>query len=220
MMLLFVIIGLGATALLLTAGYLFGVKQGYDAREQLRRQNLMQAAEMKLLPERLLQRQSEQEDSLRATIQQVLTPLVQRERLSQELSHLEARLGHDSDLTILLDQMAEKGNFEAVLLSDEQGWPLATSSNTRNPERLGATASLLLLLADRMGRDGAPAPLALMLHDETNTAILCRIFRVGDQRLSITAASTGAQLTPTALDPVLMKVDAVLLKRNYQRLGV
>lgn len=217
-MLLPAIIGLGATVLLLTAGYLFGLKQGYDAREQLRKQNLMQAAKMKELPERLLQRQNEQEDSLRVAIQQLLNPLVQRERLSQELSHLEARSGHDGDLTILLDQMAERGNFEAVLLSDEEGWPLAASSNTRDPERLGAIASQLLLLADRMSRDGAPAPIALMLHDETNTATLSRIFRVGDQRLSLTAASTGAQFTPTALDPALVKVDAVLLKRNYQRL--
>jgi hypothetical protein len=218
MILLSAIIGIGAATLLLTAGYLFGVKRGYHAREKLRRQVLMQAAEMKQLPEQLLQRQNEQEDSLRATIQQVLTPLVQREQLSHELSHLEAKLGHDSDLTTLLDQIAEKGNFEAVLLGDEAGWPLAASSNTRDLERLGATSSLLLILADRMSRDSAPAPLALMVHDEANKVTLCRIFRVSGQRLSLTAASTGAQLTPTALDPALVKVSAVLSNRGYQPL--
>jgi predicted regulator of Ras-like GTPase activity (Roadblock/LC7/MglB family) len=218
MMLLSAIIGLGAATLLLTAGYLFGVKQGRHAREKLHRQNLMQAAEMRQLPEQLPQQHNEQDDSLRATIQQVLTPLVQRERLSHELSHLETRLGHDSDLKALLDQLAEKGNFEAVLLGDEAGWPLAASSNTRDLEKLGAISSLLLLSADRMSRDGAPAPLALMIHDEANKVTLCRIFRVGGQRLSLIAASTGAQLTPTALDPALVKVDAVLLNRNYQKL--
>ncbi len=218
MILLSAIIGLGAATLLLTAGYLFGVKQGYHAREHLRRLNQMQAADMRQLPEQFLQRQNEQEDNLRATIQQVLTPLVQREQLSHELSHLEPRLGHDNDLTMLLDQIAEKGNFEAVLLGDEAGWPLAASSNTRNLEKLGATSSLLLLLADRMSRDGAPAPLALMVLDEANKVTLCRIFRVSGQRLSLIAASTGAQLTPTALDPALVKVDAVLLKRNLQQL--
>jgi hypothetical protein len=177
----------------------------------------MQAAEMKQLPEQLLQRQNEQEDSLRATIQQVLTPLVQREQLSHELSHLEPRLGHDNDLTMLLDQIAEKGNFEAVLLGDEAGWPLAASSNTRDLERLGATSSLLLILADRMSRDSAPAPLALMVHDEANKVTLCRIFRVSGQRLSLTAASTGAQLTPTALDPALVTVNAVLSNRSNQQ---
>jgi predicted regulator of Ras-like GTPase activity (Roadblock/LC7/MglB family) len=216
-MILSAIIGFGATILLLTAGYLFGLKQAYDAREQLRKQNLMLAAKMKELPERLLQGQNEREESLRLAIQQVLNPLIKREQLSQELSHLEVKLGHDGDLTALLDQMAEKGNFEAILLSDEEGWPIAASSNTRDPERLGAIASQLLLFAGRLGRGGTPAPLALMLHDETNTVTLSRIFRVGDQRLSLTAAAPGAQLTSTALDPALVKIDAVLLKRSYLR---
>ncbi|MCK7533022.1 MAG: hypothetical protein MZV63_19325 [Marinilabiliales bacterium] len=169
------------------------------------------------MPEQLSQRPNEQENNLLATLQQVLTPLVQREQLSHELSHLEARLGHGSDLTILLDQIAEKGNFEAVLLGDEAGWPLAASSNTRDLERWGATTSLLLLLADRMSRDSAPAPLALMVHDEANKVTLCRIFRVSGQRLSLTAASTGAQLTPTALDPALVKVNAALSNRSNQQ---
>lgn len=214
MILLSAIIGLGAATLLLAAGYLFGVKRGHHAREHLRRQNLMQAAEMRLLPEQLPRPQDERDDGLRATIQQVLTPLVQRERLSHELSHLEAKLGQGKDLTTLLDQIAEKGNFEAVLLGDEAGWPLAASSNTQDLERWGATTSLLLVLADRLSRDDAPAPLALMVLDEANKVTLCRLFRASGQRLSLTAASTGAQLTPTALDPALVKVNAVLSNRS------
>ena len=111
MILLPAIIGVGAAILLLTAGYLFGVKRGYHAREQLRRQNLMQAAEMEQLPEQLLHRQNEQDDSLRATIQQVLTPLVQREQLSHEFSHLEARLGHHSDLMVLSIRSRKKATL-------------------------------------------------------------------------------------------------------------
>jgi len=210
MMLLAAIIGLGAGVFLLTAGYLFGVKRGYHAREKLRSQNLVHTEEFRHLQEQLSQRQNEQGESLRATIQQILAPLVQSEQLAFKLSDLKGRLGHHSDLTTLLDQIAEKGNFAAVLLSEEEGWPLAASSNTRDLERLGATASLLLLVADRMGRSGAPAPLALMVHDEANKVTLCRIFRVGDQRLSLIAVSASAQLTPTALDPALVKVDAVL----------
>ncbi len=217
MILLSAIIGIGAATLLLAAGYLFGVKRGHHAREHLRRQNLVQAAEMKRLPDPVLRPQNEQDDSLRATIQQVLTPLVQRERLSHELSHLET-MGQEKDLTILLDQIAEKGNFETVLLGDEAGWPLAASSNTQDLERWGATTSLLLLLADRVGRDNAPAPLALMVHDEANKVTLCRIFRASGQRLSLTAASTGTQLTPTALDPALVKVSAALSKRSNPRI--
>ena len=209
MILLSAVIGIGAAVLLLTGGYLFGASRGYQAREQLRKQNLEQAEEIGLLRQRL-SLPDEGDENLRTTIEQVLSPLIQRERLSFELSHLKAATGRRSDLTALLDQIADKGNFSAVLLSDEEGWPLASSSNTRELDRLCATASLLFLLAERIARDSAPAPLSLMVHDESNTVTLCRIFRVGDQRLSLTAVSAGAQLTPTALDPALVKVDAVL----------
>jgi len=209
MILLPAVIGVGAAVLLLTAGYLFGANRGYQAREQLRRQNLEQAEEMGLLRQRLSLPEERDED-LHTTIKRVLTPLIQRERLSFDLSHLKATSGRRSDLTTLVDQIAEKGNFSAVLLSDEAGWPLASSNNARDLDRLGATTSLLFLLADRIARDKAPAPLSLMVHDEANTVTLCRIFRVGSQRLSLTAVSTGTQLTPMTLDPALAKVEAVL----------
>ena len=209
MILLSAVIGVGAAVLLLTGGYLLGANRGYRAREQLRRQNTEQAEQIGLLRQRLLPL-DEGDENLRTTIKQVLTPLLEREQLSFELSHLVATSGRRSDLTALMDQIAEKGNFLAVLLSDEDGWPLASSSNTRDLERLGATASLAFLLADRIARDSAAAPLSLMVHDEANTVTLCRIFSVADQRLSLTAVSSGAQLTPMALDPALVKVAAVL----------
>lgn len=209
MILLSAMIGLSAAVLLLTIGYILGAKRAHSAREELRNQNLAQAEKMKQLREHL----SQQDDSLRATIQQVLTPLVRREQLAFELANLEAKQGQ-SDLTVLLNQIAEKAHFATVLLSDDEGWPLAANSSTRDLERLGATALLLLLLADRLGRDGALAPLALMLLDETNNVILCRIFHIDGQRLSLTAVSGDAQLTPTALDPALVKVKAILSNRK------
>jgi predicted regulator of Ras-like GTPase activity (Roadblock/LC7/MglB family) len=214
--LLSAIIGLGASALLLTAGYLFGVKRAYSAREQLRTQYLTQAEGVKQLREQLSQRESEQDDSLRAAIQQVLTPLMQRERLAFDLAHLEAGSSRYVDLTQLLDQIAEKGNFAAVLLTDQEGWPIAASSSTRDLEGLSATASLLFVLADRLGRDAGSAAQALMIHTDTSQMILCRLFRVGDQRLSLTAVSGDAQLTATALNPALVKVEAALSNRQYR----
>ncbi len=213
MILLSAIVGLGASVLLLFAGYLFGVKRGSDVREDLRRQDLTQTQDLKRLREQLSQRSDEEQESLKAAIQQALTPLVQRDRLSFELSHLEGRSGHHSDLTRLLDQIADKGNFTAVLLSDDEGWPLAASSNAKEADRLAATSSLLLLVADRLSRDSAPAPLSLMVHDGANVVTLCRIFKVDDHRLALVAVSPGAQLSPTALDPALTRIDAVLSNR-------
>jgi len=210
MILLSTTMGLAAAVFLLTAGYLFGARQGYAAREQLRRENLAQAEDLARLRERLAQQIGEGEEGLRAAIERLLTPLVQRERLSLELSDLKAQAGRHGELTALLDQIAEKGNFAAVLLSDQGGWPIAASRQTRDLERLGAIASLLVVVADRIKRDGGTRPLSLMIHDEASQVTLCRIFRAGDQGLSLTAVSTGTQLTPTALDPALGKVEGVL----------
>jgi hypothetical protein len=210
------IVGLAAAVFLLTAGYLFGVKRGAQARERLRNQDLAQAQELARLREQLSQRSSEEEGKLKAAIEQILSPLLQRDRLAFELAHLEGQPERQGDLNQLLDQIADKGNFATVLLSDNAGWPLAASRHAEELERLGAITSLLLLIADRMGVDGGPAPLALMVHDTANTVTLCRIFRVGDHRLALTAVAPGAQLTCTALDPALVKVDAALLDRERE----
>lgn len=210
-MLLAAIIGIGAAVLLLTAGYLFGVNRGYQARDQLRKQNLEYVSELVNVHHQLNQHRSGTDETLRTTIQELLTPILERDQLAHGLSQLRAASGR-RDVAALLDQIAERGNFSAVLLSNEDGIPLASSHNTRDIDRLAATASLLLFLADRMVRDHSPAPLSFMVHDEANALTLSRIFHVGDQRLSLTAVSTGAQLSPTALDPTLAKIDGVLLQ--------
>jgi predicted regulator of Ras-like GTPase activity (Roadblock/LC7/MglB family) len=247
------IMGVSAAALLLTAGYLFGAKRGYQAREQLLDQNLDQVEELRRLQEQLalkddhpvqgataelkvmieallrqgdalqrtleplLQRDKDAE-ALHTTIQQVLTPLLQqvltpltqRDRLSFALANLQTGSGRRGDLLHLVDQIAEKGGFVTVLLSDEEGLPLAASSNARDLERLAAISSLSLLVADRLAQDKAPTPLAVMVHDAANKLTLCRIFRIGDQRLLLTAVSTDSQLMPTILDPALAKLDILL----------
>ena len=91
--------------------------------------------------------------------------------------------------------------------------PVATSRTTLDLERVAATASLLLLLADRIGRDGAPMPLSLTVHDASNVFTLCRLFCIGNQRLTLSVVAMGGQLTPTAIDPALVKFNATLLNR-------
>jgi hypothetical protein len=149
-------------------------------------------------------------ESLRTIVEQALTPLKQREQLAYELSMLNTSSVDRSNLVQLLDQIAEKGQFWAVALHDEQGLLLAASRNAKNLDRLTAISAMVLLFADRIGRNEAPKPLSLLVHDESNLATLCRIFHVGEQRLLLSAVSTGTQLTCIALDPALSKVGAVL----------
>lgn len=241
------ILGISAATVLIIAGYIFGTKHGFRAREKLRQQSLLQARELLNMRKQHIQslkedddalvlkkdlgkmtqallRQSDamhrmleplnrrdaEVDSLRSIVEQALTPLTHHERLAFELSNLDTNAGNRSDLARLLDEIAKKGQFWDVSLHDEQGLPLAASSNSKNIDRLTAIAAMVLLFAERIGRNGSPTPLSLLIHDEANMATLCRIFHVGEQRLLLSAVSTGAQITPTALDPALTKVDAVL----------
>ena len=205
------IIALGAAALLLTAGYLFGVQRAFGAREALRAQTLKQAQDIEVLREELAHKSAEQERSLRSTIESAIAPLMQREQLSVDLSHVRSDAGARRDLAQLLDRIAEAGNFSDVVLSDEDGLALASNRGAPDADRLAANSSLVLLMADRIAGEGRPLPLSVMFHDEANKTTLSRIFRVQDRRLSLTVvASAEGRLTPTALDPALAKVTNAL----------
>lgn len=161
------------------------------------------------LIEPLVHRHGEVSD-LRLMFQQLLAPIIDRHTMSNELGNLDTASSGRSDLNPLLDQIAEKGQFQSVLLSDQHGLPLAASRNATDLDRLAALSSMVLLFVDRVNNDGGPAPLAFMIHDEENRQTLCRIFRVRGHRLMLTAVSRGTQLTPTSLDPTLPKLDVLL----------
>ena len=202
--------GLGAAILLLTGGYLFGARQGAQARDLLRRQVQLQAASLDQLQERSNQEAAERETSLRSAIQDVLAPLVERERISLDLAQLATRPGRRRELVPLLDRIAEVGRFQTVLLTNEEGLPLAANTTARHTERLAAAATRLSLVAEKVSGEHAVAPLSVMLRDATEATTLCRIFRVQDQTLTLTALSNDPRLASVALDPALAKVQVAL----------
>ncbi|MGJ5181610.1 hypothetical protein ACQR16_32250 [Bradyrhizobium oligotrophicum] len=205
-----IVSGLGAAILLLTAGYLFGARQGAQARDLLRRQVQMQAASLDQLQEHGSHDASERETSLRNAIQDVLAPLVERERISLDLAQLASSPGRRRELVPLLDRIAEVGRFETVLLTNEEGLPLAANTTAHHTERLAAAATRLALVAEKIADENHIAPLSVMLRDSSEATTLCRIFRVQDQTLTLTALSSDARLASVALDPALAKVQVAL----------
>jgi len=212
--------GIATAAVLLLAGYLFGVRQGHQAREKLRIQ-LTEQKDSKidalLQKSEALHRFSEplaewdaQVEKLRVEMQRVQAAMQSQDLVSLELSNLESTATNRSDLTTLMDEIAEKGHFQALLLSDEDGLPLVSSSNAEELEWLAAIASFVVIFGDRIQRDGAASPIAFLVRDSDNRDILCRIFAVGSRRLVLTAVSVEMQLTPNALDPALEKVSGIL----------
>ncbi|MGJ4930290.1 hypothetical protein ACQR1I_07170 [Bradyrhizobium sp. HKCCYLS2038] len=205
-----IVSGLGAAILLLTAGYLFGVRRGVLARDQLRRQVQLQAASLDQLQEQSSHDATERETRLRSAIEDVLAPLVERERISLDLAQLASRPGRRRELVPLLDRIAEVGRFETVLLTNEEGLPLAANTTGRHTERLAAAATRLSLVAEKVSAEHDVAPLSVMLRDASEATTLCRIFRVQDQTLTLTALSSDPRLASVALDPALAKVQVAL----------
>jgi hypothetical protein len=205
-----IITGFGAAILLLTAGYLFGLRKGAQAREVLRQRTQQQAETLRQLTDQSSQRAADQEVSLRTTIQQVLAPLIERERLSLDLAQFSTNAGQRRDLAPLLDKIATVGTFTTVLLSNEEGLPLASNRTSKNLDRLAATSTRLAVVADQIAGEEGLAPLSIMVRNASGATTLCRIFRVQGQRLSLTAVSNDSRLTSVALDPALMKIESAL----------
>lgn len=218
-----IFMGLATAAMLLLAGYLFGVKQGHQSRERLRKQ-LSTRRDIKidalLQQSKALQRVIEplaewdvQVEKLRTDIQQVQASMTHHDQVALDLTNLQTSTSNRGDLTSLMDEIAEKAHFEAVLLSDENGLPLVSSSQAKDLDRLAAIASFVVIFGDRISRDDAASPIAFLVRDNQKRDILCRIFHVGSQRLVLTAVSDKQQLTPSALDPALDKVTSLLSPR-------
>ncbi len=210
MTMLSIISGLGAAILLLTAGYLFGVRRGALARERLRAQAAVLATDLDRMRVRSSERDAGQDLSLRTTIQHVLAPLVERERISLDLAQFTGGGARRRDLVPLLDKIAAVGRFSTVLLANEEGLPLAANSAADDIERLAASSTRLAIAAGQIAGEQGVSPRSVMLRDASDATTLCRMFRVQDQQLTLTAVSSDARLTSVALDPALSKIDVAL----------
>ncbi|MGO9389715.1 hypothetical protein [Rhodoblastus sp.] len=213
MTLLSITVALAAAVLLLTAGYLIGVRRGYHAREQMREVIQQQKQALRLAQREMARKVDLQEQGLRTTIEQALAPLVDRERLVVDLSSLKTGEGA-RDLTLLLDKIAEAGGFSTVALSDSEGLPLAGNSAAQGLDRIAVNSSFVLLMAERIGSNNHPAPTSILARDTAGQTTLYRIFEVQDQRISLAAVSSGSNLTLATLDPALAKVSGMLAAKG------
>lgn len=158
----------------------------------------------------LLERHNDTQ-GLRDLVKNALGPILDKERLGRELAQLEggSSLG---ELPRLLDAIAEKGGFASVVLSDDVGLPLAASSSASSVDWLAGMASLILTLVERAARAGESKPIGVVIHDESNQRILHRIFQTGGASFLLTAVTKGQDVTPSALDVALGKLERALTR--------
>jgi hypothetical protein len=197
------LIGLGAAVLLLLAGYLAGLRRGSRERTRLRSVTERQAA--------ILQRNAsaaDEDGALKSTIEQVLAPLVERERLSLDLARVSSG-GERRDLSPLLEKVASVGGFRSILLSNEDGLVVASAGTAPDFDAMAAATARVTGAADQFAarRGGA---MAVVIRDAADSTTLCRLFATHGQRMALTATSNDARLTAVALDPALAKIETAL----------
>lgn len=159
----------------------------------------------------MLERERDQK-GLRELMLDVISPMMESERRAQGLKTLRAPTRGREQLPALLESIARRGGFAAVLLSDDVGLPLAASSGARDAEVLAGISSLILSLADRVSTTGGATPLAVLIRDSSNQLILHRIFTAAGDRFLLTGVSKSSEVPTTALDPVLAALEEVLAK--------
>lgn len=230
MSLLAITLAAGAGLTLLCSGYLFGARRGLLAREALRQKlaeqaqtestlrqqvaRLEQGGQKQLseslgaLLEPLRAQEQKNEEAMRAMLK-LVRPVVEKDRLSQGLQQLPQLSDSRSGLRELLDRLAERGGFAAVVLSDEAGLPMACNHSCTSAETLAGTSSLLLILAERVPRHGAARPHSFVLHDEAGQVTLHRIFSVGSQRYLLSVVSNSA---PDFVQPELFDTPIARLR--------
>jgi hypothetical protein len=151
---------------------------------------------------------------LREMMRELVGPMLEKQRLGKELSQLDTGTGL-GELPRLLDQIAEKGGFDTVVLSDDVGLPLGASSRARDVEQIAGFSALLLTVADRIAASAA-APVGIVVRDAASQHCLYRIFNVGTARYMLTAVAKGIFLGPEALDPALGKLEKALTKSSEE----
>ena len=171
-------------------------------------------AELDVILRALVEAERSRSEGLRATMHDLFQPLLNRERVAAELDRLQAA-GDRSQLPVIVDDITRTGGFSVVLLTDEDGLPLAVSSGTDDAEHHAGLATMLMLLVERLARvPESTTPTAIALYSEHDEQTLCRIFEVSGQRLMLSAVAAGETLSPFALDPAVADLEHVLAGRE------
>jgi hypothetical protein len=151
---------------------------------------------------------------LSKTVSGLLGPIVERERLGLELARLDPSLSTRGALSQLLSAVAKRAGFSTVLITDDNGLPMAQSEGAKQIEMLCATLGLLLNMVDRISSNSGSHPLAVVLRDADNQVSLHRLFKVEGQRYVLTAIASGGFLPPDILDPVLARIERALIGKS------
>jgi hypothetical protein len=146
---------------------------------------------------------------LKRVVADAIRPITEHVQLGAALANVDSGTGR-ADLNGLLDAVARKAGFSSVLLSDASGLLLAANRAAVEPELRAGISSLLVTLNEQFIKADQPAPRAVVIHDAANQIAVSRIFTVDGACYLLTAVTSGREVPPTVLDPVLEKIESLM----------
>ncbi len=216
-MILTILIAVVSASMLLFAGYLLGINRGLQAREYLRGQlEAWKPTSPEATPVaddclgHLAGMFEEHEFSIFSEPEYVaptpikIIPPVAIAIGQTVLDQKREALAH------AMNEIAEAAHFKTVLLSDENGLPIASSRQATDLGRLAAISGYVVMFGEHIRREEDYRPVSLLFNDVSQHQVLSRIFTAGEQRLVLTAVIVNSTLALGALDPAIKKVLAVL----------
>lgn len=204
-------------------GYLTGLRRGRIERGNLRIELKRTAIRLAQLDQQVrdssqsfdrLKAHDLQSRELKEALDGLLRPMVERERLGFELTRLDGNFSGRTGLSRLLTAIAQRAGFASVLITDNNGLPLAQNDGAPSADMLTASVGLLLGLVERIRSNGAPAPIAVVLRDSDNGVAVHRFFRVDERQYVLTAVASGSFLSPDVLDPTLARIERLMSDRS------
>lgn len=186
-----VLLSILAATVAISAGYWWGALGGRRYRA---------LAESLLDP---LMQQSQQQQAM-------LAPLVARANLGARLLEIGEGRTRRGELPELLGEIAKQGSFDAVVLADQTGLPVAASANTARAEALAACSSLVLTLKDRLQSTELAAARTVTVLDEAHRTTIYRCFVSEGEPFLLIAVTADASVPAEILDPAVARVEGLL----------
>jgi len=145
-------------------------------------------------------------------VMRTTAPLLERERLSQEIQSISTATTVGRGMEDLIEQVMRigSGRVSAIIVNDDSGLPLASNRQCRNPEAIAALSTLLFLLADRTPHHVLAPPRSISYLSESGQRMLHTFFRAQQRRYVLTVLAEDSSLDAAVFAPLVEKVQRIL----------
>ena len=121
------------------------------------------------------------------------------------------QVDRQASLTHILQETSDRGHFEAAVLVDAEGLPLAAGSSAHDAETVAALVTLVKGLVERSQAQlglGAVEEVSIVAEDKMR--VVCRYFSVGDEAVTLAAIAPSNQSYRRLTNRAIKEIRAIL----------